>query len=99
MSTLNSASTLDEIRASYADNASYAEDQDVMKARAFLTACRLLLLHLPKRASHAGRAEEVELDLSVIQGEMKAAKAWLAAFSAGIAAARAVYTDFSGFRE
>ena len=42
MSTLDSTSTLGQVESAYADNASYAEDNSVDKARAFVTACRLL---------------------------------------------------------
>lgn len=77
MSTLSSVSTLDQIRDAYADNASYAEDSSVAKARAFVTTCRILLLKLPKRAAH-GRGNEVELDPRLIADEMRRAQAWLA---------------------
>jgi hypothetical protein len=80
MSTLSSASTLDQVRNSYADNASYAEDESQAKARAFITACRILLLKLPKRAAH-GRGNEVELDPRLIAEEMRRAQAWLASSS------------------
>jgi hypothetical protein len=46
MATLDSTSTLSEILAAYADNASYAEDGSATKARSFITACRLLLINL-----------------------------------------------------
>ena len=36
MSTLNSSSTLVQLGAAYADNASHAEDNSVAKARAFV---------------------------------------------------------------
>ena len=47
MSTLTSASTLAQVKAAYADNASYVEDNSVAKCRAFITACTILLLNLP----------------------------------------------------
>jgi hypothetical protein len=96
---LTSASTLAEIRAAYADNASYEEDSSPAKARGFITACRLLLLNLPKRAVHGGRGgEEIELDLTLISAEMIEAKKWLAVFGSALAAARATYVDFRDFR-
>jgi len=76
MSALNSASSLVDIQASYADNASYAEDGSPAKARAFITACRLLLLKLPKRASSGGGGE-VELDPRLIAEEIADAKRYL----------------------
>jgi hypothetical protein len=57
------------------DNASYSEDNDLSKAKAFVTACRFLLLKLPTRAAHAG--EEVQLDPRMIQDEMKTALRWI----------------------
>ncbi|MGA2032310.1 MAG: hypothetical protein ABSG68_08655 [Thermoguttaceae bacterium] len=100
MSSLNSASSLDDIRAAYADNASYAEDHDTGKCRRFITACRLLLLDLPKRASHGGTsAEEVELDLEVLRGEIQHAQSWLASASERIDADRSTRFDVNCFRD
>ena len=81
MSTLNSTSTLAQIEASYADSASYAEDNSVAKARAFVTACRLLLLKYPKRTGTPQADLETSIDL--IQKEKKAAEDWLAAHDTG----------------
>jgi hypothetical protein len=50
MASLSSTSTIAEIEAAYADNAGYAEDNSPSKARAFITACRLLLLKRPTEA-------------------------------------------------
>src|SRR5262245_57513999 len=72
MSTLSSSSTLEQVKAAYIDNASYAEDNSAAKARTFVTACRILLLKLPKRAAH-GRGNEIELDTSLIFEEMRRA--------------------------
>jgi len=99
MSTLNSASSLDDVFAAYLDSASYEEDMSVPKCRAFITACRCLLLLVPKRTSHANRAEEVEIDPEAIIEQMKAAKLWLTVNSAALSAARAAYADFTGFRD
>jgi hypothetical protein len=102
VSTLSSTSTLDQIKAAYADNASYAEDASTTKAKAFITACRLLLLKLPKRAVHGGRGggEEIELDLTLIAEEMKQANAWLsAAATIEYGGAGYVHVDVGDFRE
>ena len=80
MSTLSSASTLAQVEAAYADNASYAEDNSVAKARAFVTACRLLLKY-PKRTGTPQADLETAIDL--IQKEKKAAEDWLAAHDTG----------------
>jgi len=101
VSTLNSNSTLDEIQASYADNASYEEDGAATKARAFITACRLLVLKLPKRSAVGGGgagAQELELDVPLIQGEMAAAKAWLAANDTATNTGQTKHVDFTDFR-
>ena len=50
MSALTSASTLTDVQNAYVDNASYAEDASIAKAKAFVTACRILLLKLPAEA-------------------------------------------------
>lgn len=75
MSTLTSSSTLAEIQASYVDNASYAEDDSIPKAKAFLTACRILLLKLPAEAGT--REGHMRLNPDLIQKEMKEARDWL----------------------
>lgn len=95
MSTLDSSSTLSEIKAAYADNASYQEDALVSKARAFATACRLLLMQLPKRMVHGGSGgEEVELDLGLIRIELETATKWLTANSSSGAIKHVSYENF-----
>lgn len=76
MSTLDSSSTLAEIQAAYADNASYAEDSSVSKAKGFITACRLLILKLPK-SSAAGHVSTT-LSPELLRDEIKDAQSWLA---------------------
>lgn len=94
MATLTSASTLAEIKAAYIDNASYAEDGDTTKARAFVTACRILLLKLPKRASFGRGLSDQELDLGVLRDELRTAQRYLA--GRGSAAIR--HADLRDFR-
>ena len=55
MSTLSSSSTLQEVLDAYVDNASYEEDSDVAKAKAFITACRILNEQRPLETSHGGK--------------------------------------------
>ena len=81
MSTLNSASTLAQIEASYADNASYAEDNSVAKCRAFITACRLLVLKYPR--STGTPQAELTTAIDLVQKEKKAAEEWLEAHDTG----------------
>lgn len=98
MSTLSSASSLAQIKAAYADNASYAEDASASKAAAFITACRLLLLKLPSRAKQ-GAGFEVELDLTLIRSEMTEAKRWLDIHGTSSAAGGVRHADFATFRD
>ena len=77
MSSLSSSSTLTEIQNAYVDNASYAEDGSVSKAKAFITACRILLLKLPAEAGT--RESHVRLSPDLISKEMAEARAWLQA--------------------
>lgn len=73
---LSSASTIDEIRAAYDDNASYEEDGDVTKARAFITACRMMIGHLPTQ-SVQGPNNSISLGIDLIAKQLDAAKKWL----------------------
>jgi len=102
MATLSSTSTLVEVQAAYDDNAGYAEDGSAAMARTFITACRILLRRVPKRASHGGRgAEEVELDPTMIREELKAAQQWLATdpVALGDSGTGARFASFADFRE
>lgn len=79
MSTLSSTSTTAEIKAAYDDNASYEEDGSATKARAFITACRLLLRRLPVQVGRSGRgSEEVRLDPDLLRRQLEDAQVWLA---------------------
>jgi hypothetical protein len=76
MASLSSASTIAEIEAAYMDNAGYAEDRSAAKARAFVTACRLLLL---KRPTEAGSGtDRLVLSPDQISGQIRSAEDWLA---------------------
>jgi hypothetical protein len=90
MSDLNSASDWDAIKAAYANNASYDEDGSAAKARAFVTACRLLLLNLPKRVSKGGRlqGEEIEFDPRLLAEQIAEAQRWLSAYDVANSPAR-----------
>lgn len=80
MSTLSSTSTLAEIQAAYDNNASWFEDASTTKARAFATACRMLIRRMARRASTGGgTGEMVEMDLGLLRDEMNAAVEWLSA--------------------
>ena len=76
MSTLSSTSTLAEIQAAYDDNGSYLEDASVAKARAFVTACQLLIRRTARRSRHG--PAEVEVDVEQLRSDLREARAWLA---------------------
>jgi len=97
MSTLSTASTRAEIEAAYDDNASYAEDASPTKARAFITACRLLIRITPKRAAKGGRGEgELELGVEFFRQEIRDAQRWLALN--GTSAQPIKHPSFENFR-
>ena len=99
MSSLTSSSTLAQVKAAYIDNASYAEDVSVTKAKAFVTACRILLLKLPAEAGT--RESHVRLNPELIQKEMAEARTWIAAndtASTGSAGPRVTFGGFERFR-
>jgi len=85
VSTLSSSSTLTEVNAAYADNASYFEDASATKARAFTTACRILISKLA--TEQAVGAERVRLDENIrqLREEIKAAEAYANANSTNAA--------------
>ncbi len=79
-------------QAAYDANADYEEIGSTTKAAAFITACRLLLRMLPKSARHgsSGAGEQVDIELTVIQAELKQAQTWYAAHVVGGAGAGSV---------
>jgi hypothetical protein len=103
MSTLTSSSTRAEINAAYLDNASYEEDGSVAKAKAFITACRFLLLPkiTPSRSAGPGDGGEVEFNLDMIKVQMEAAQQYVAANDTsnydGFGTVR--HVDFTGLRD
>ncbi len=102
MSSLSSTSTDQEVWASYDDNASYEEDSNAAKARAFITACRILLQRRPKQANYGGRqtGTELEFDPTVYEREQEAAREWLATQAAVTAGgAGVIFGDFTNFRD
>lgn len=96
MSSLDGYSTLAEIEAAYADNISYEEDQSVAKARAFITACQLLI---GKRASALGAANSVQFgDQAQLQRQIDHARQWLAANDTSRHTGSVRFLDFSNVR-
>lgn len=101
MSTLSSASTLAEIKASYADNASYAEDNSLAKALAFKTAIILLLARTPGRVKMgtSGTGEELEHDHQSLREMYREVTAWIAANPPTSGGGGAKYFDLSNSRD
>lgn len=97
MSSINSTSTLDEVKASYDDNCSYQEDSSPTKCAAFITAATMLLRRLPREATKEGQSLSLELDL--IKQELRQARVWLATSSSSAAGGGVLYSDFSNFRQ
>jgi len=70
------AVTLDAAKAAYLDNADYETAGDAAKCRAFLLACRRLLILLPS-AANQGQAGGAEFDIPQIRRELDDARQWL----------------------
>jgi len=98
MGTLSSSSSFAEIRAAFDDNASYEEDGSVAKAKAFVTACRMLLRRTPKRAAVGGGGHELELDPAIIKEMMADAQEWIAANDT-VEGGRTTWATLEDFRE
>lgn len=78
---ISSASTLDEIKAEYFDNAGYDASGSIAQAHAFVKACRFLLLKMPKSA--AGASDSVTWGVEHIREELDAALSFIAAAEGG----------------
>ena len=96
-STLDSTSTLDEVKAAYRDNASYREDGSRTKALAFNTACIFLADKTPLSASRDGQSTTKE---SLLEQQRKVEE-WLVANpgSSGSGSTRVRFGDFQDFRD
>src|SRR5215207_8957877 len=99
MSTLTSSSTLVEIENAYVDNASYEEDASVAKAKAFITAARILLLKLPEESGT--RESHLKLSKAEIAAQLEQARTWVAANDTGDSGSsgpRVTLGSFEAFR-
>jgi len=86
------------LRAAYDENASYLEDGSAAKARAFITACRRVLMHLPKRVNAGGGGgEEVEMEVRVLQDQIADAQAFLT--QSNLASAPKRHISLENFRD
>ena len=67
---LSSSSSLDDCLNSYLDNAGYQEQNNAAMARAFITACRCLLVKLPALVAQGG-GSQVQMIPALISKEME----------------------------
>ena len=94
--SLDSTSTLAEIRAEYANNAYYAENGSLSECKDFIGACRLLLLVQPERVVHGGRgAEEISLNLEILERQLARAEQW---YASKRGATKYVHASFQNLR-
>lgn len=98
-SELTSASSLDDVIASYTNNASYAEDDSITKAKRFITACRIMLIKRP--SSMTKGSNQLNFNLQVIEEELRRAQIWLEArdpdSNAGPTVTRPNFNNFRGY--
>lgn len=93
-------STLADARQAYLDNADYADVASPSKARAFITACRSLLILQPARSMAS--SHQVEYQPSLIAQQLQEARDWLAIndpTGGGNGAGHKRYFDISGLRD
>ncbi|MDE2100771.1 MAG: hypothetical protein KGL39_26230 [Patescibacteria group bacterium] len=94
MSSVTGTTTLPQLKQLYLANAGYAEDNSVAAARAFVSACRGLIVMLPAKSAH-GKGGSVEFDPAMVQKQLEEARAWIAANSApGV-----IHPSFGNFRD
>lgn len=96
MSTLTSSSTDAEVEAAYDDNSSWYEDGSVAKAKAFVTACRILIRRCATAMYHG--ANRVEFDIPLLRAELEQAAAFVQANGGGTGP-RVTRVDFTLGRE
>ena len=76
MSTLSSLSSRDDILAAMADNGSYAEDNDLVKANSFVTACTIWITRFAFVESKTGNGG-MTMPVSMIEKLREEAKQWI----------------------
>jgi hypothetical protein len=96
MATVDSSSTLAEVEAAYDDNASYLEDNSVTKARAFVSAARILIRRYP--SSQASGDAAVTLPIQQIKQELDEARQWLELRDTDRSPTEVSWADVSDFR-
>lgn len=94
---IDSTSSLEDVEAAYDDNASYAETQDVAKAKLFVTAVRVLLRRL---FSSQGQGEAtLGFRIDLLREELTSTQTWLEKRDPDSAPQpRVTFADFQNFR-
>ena len=99
--SLDSSSTLAEIKAAYDDNLDYDTAASTTKAKAFVQAARMLLRRMAQEITHGGRG--VVDDYRKIEGELAKAESWWrnndSAATGSTPAETIKHVDFRSFRE
>ena len=96
---LSATSTPADIEGAYLDNMSYDSDGSPDKCRAFISACRGLLLRRPETASRGASdsSQAFTWSMESIRKELEAARQWLAFAPASVGGP--VHPDFSDLRD
>jgi hypothetical protein len=91
-------STDQEVWKAYDDNASYVEDNSTVKARAFITAVRILLRRTPSGLLKGSNS--LSFNVEVLQKQLQDAQVWLeardAAYEPGPVVTRPDFRRFRG---
>jgi len=100
VSALSSSSSFADVVAAYEDNASWEEDGDLAKAKAFITACRFLLRYAQRSAKRGqGTAAEQEFNYDAVRAEMAQARAYVAEQESGTTSnPNVIHADWQGIR-
>jgi len=98
MSDITGTTTFAELAAIYRANASYAEDNSISKARAFVSACNALLLDLPSRTTSGRGGHEIEFDVGQISAARDKAQVWINANESNATRPRVRHVDLSNYR-
>jgi|DEB3_MinimDraft_2_1074329.scaffolds.fasta_scaffold00552_2 hypothetical protein len=98
MSSLDGNSTYEQVKQAYDENASYIEDNSTTKARAFITACKILLRRTPSNMQKGSNA--LGYNVQALKQELDDAVAWLEArdpaYRPGPSVTRADFRNFRG---
>lgn len=88
-----------DARTAYLANADYAETGSAVKAAAFVTACRKLIVLLPTATQEGESSSGFGGNLSQLRAEIDKAEGWLAANSTAPSVGGVVHASFENFRD